>query len=122
MQRGVRRLRPPVKAPFRETFQAKPVALAVVNKQFECCAGAIAEDEERAGERILIESIFAEGDERIDPLAKVDGLVSEQDIELRDNLNHRRQERRKSAQSRLMETRSRDGSVIVRREPSGRSI
>src|SRR5262249_33586944 len=29
---------------------------------------------------------------------------------------------RKSAQSRLMETRSRDGSVSVRREPSGRSI
>jgi len=70
----------------------------------------------------LVESVFAERDERINPLAKVDGFVGEQDVELRDELNHRRQERRKSAQSRLMETRSRDGSVSVRREPSGRSI
>jgi hypothetical protein len=31
MQRRVRRLRPPVKAPFRETFQAKPEPLAVVH-------------------------------------------------------------------------------------------
>jgi hypothetical protein len=53
---------------------------------------------------------------------EIGGLVSEQDVELQDELNHRRQERRKSAQSRLMETRSRDGSVSKRQEPSGRSI
>jgi hypothetical protein len=88
-----------VKAPFRETFQAEPVSLAVIDKEFECRAGAIAEDEECAGERVLIKSVFAERDERINPLAKVDGLVSEQDVELRDELNHRRQKCRKSAQS-----------------------
>src|SRR5262245_1638818 len=122
MQRRVRRLWPPMKAAFRETFQAEPISLAIIDEQFECRAGAIPEDEEGSGDRVLIEACFAEGDERINPLAKIDGLVSEQDVELRDNLNHRRQERRKSAQSRLMETRSRDGSVNVRREPSGRSI
>ena len=106
----------------RETFQAEPVSLAVVNKQLERRAGAILEDEEISGERVLIESGFAEGDERINPLAKVDELVSEQDVELRDELNHRRQERWESAQSQLRETRSRDGRVRVRRMPSGRSI
>lgn len=65
---------------------------------------------------------LAESDERVNAFAEVDGLVSEQDVELRDELNHRRQERRKSTQSRLMDARSRDGSVSVRREPSGRSI
>jgi len=122
MQWHVRWLGPPVKTPFREALQAKPVALAIVHKQFKGRAGAIPEDEESAGERVLVESVFAEGDERINPLAKVDGFVGEQDVKLRDELNHRRQERKKSAQNRLMETRSRGGSVSVRREPSGRSI
>jgi hypothetical protein len=85
-------------------------------------SAAPTEDEKCSGERVLIESVFAECGERVDAFAKIDGLVSEQDIELGDKLNHRRQERRKSAQSRWMETRSRDGSVSVRREPSGRSI
>jgi len=122
MQKRIRRLRPPVKASLRETFQAKPVALTIINKQFERRAGAIPEDEQSSGERILIKSCFAEGDERINPLTKVDRLVGEQYVELRDNLNHRRQDRRKSVKSRLMETRSRDGSVSVSLDPSGRSI
>ena len=109
-------------ASFRETFQAKPVSLAVINEQFESRAGAILENEESPRERVLIKSSFTERDERINSLAKVDRLVSEQDVELRDELNHWHQERRNSAQSRLMETRSRDGSVSVRREPSDRSI
>jgi hypothetical protein len=66
-----------MKATFRETFQAEPVSLAVVNEQLERPARAIPEDEESSGDRVLIEACFAEGDERIDPLAKVDGLVSE---------------------------------------------
>jgi hypothetical protein len=112
MQGRARRLRPPVKATFRETFQAEPISLPIVNEQLERCAG----------DRVLIEARFAEGDERINPLAKVDGFVSEQDIELRYNLDHQCQKRRKSARSRLMKTRSRDGSVNVSLDPSGRSI
>jgi hypothetical protein len=68
---------PPANAAFRETFQAKPVSLAIVNKEFERRAGTITEDEKSARERVLIEACFAEGDERINPLAKVDGLVGE---------------------------------------------
>ena len=77
MKRRVRRLWPPVKASFRETFQAKPEALAVINEQFESGAGAIPEDEESPSKRVLIEASFAEGDKRIDPLAKVYGFVGE---------------------------------------------
>jgi len=35
-----------MKAAFRETFQAEPISLAVVNEQLERRAGAIPEDEE----------------------------------------------------------------------------
>jgi hypothetical protein len=56
-----------MKATFRETFQAEPISLAIINEQFERCAGAIPEDEESSGDRILIEACFAEGDERINP-------------------------------------------------------
>ena len=66
-----------MKAPFRETFQAKPEALAIVYEQFERRAGTITEDEKRAGERVLVEACFAKRDERINPFAKVDRLVSE---------------------------------------------
>ena len=66
-----------MKATFRETFQAEPISLTVVNEQLERRAGAIPEDEESSRDRVLIEACFAEGDERINPLAKVDGFVSE---------------------------------------------
>ena len=49
-------------------------------------SAAPTEDEERSRERILIESDFAERDERVDAFAKIDWLVSEQDIELGDEL------------------------------------
>ena len=86
MQWRARRLRPPVKATFQETFQAEPISLAIVNEQFERRAGAIPEDEESSGDRVLIEACFAEGNERANPLAKIDGFVSEQDPELRNEL------------------------------------
>jgi hypothetical protein len=40
-------------------------------------SAAPTEDEERSGERILIESGFAEADERVNAFAKIDWLVSE---------------------------------------------
>ena len=54
----------------------------------------------------MIESGFAERDERVDAFVKIDWLVSEQDIELGDEMNHRRQGRKKSAQSRWMQRRN----------------
>jgi hypothetical protein len=87
-----------MKTPFREPFEAKPESLAIIDEQFESRAGAISEDEERAGERVLIEAGFAKRDERVNPFAEVDGLVSEQDVELGNELDHRGQERRKFEQ------------------------
>ena len=78
-----------MKASLREAFEAKPESLAVVDEEFESRAGSVAEDEQRAGEGILIEARFAEGDERVNAFAEVDRLISEQDFELRDELNHR---------------------------------
>lgn len=111
-----------MKAPLRETFEAKPKPLAVVNKQLEGCAGAIAKDEERAGEGVLIEAGFAKRNERVNALAEIDGIVSEQNFELRDELDHRLQERRKSEQSVVKVAASGKGNDKLRREPSDRSI
>lgn len=119
-ERCVGRLRPPMKALFRETFQAKPESLAVVDGQFERRAGAIAKGEERAGEGILIEAGLAKRDERVNSFAKVDGLVSEQDAESRDKLDHRLQGRRKSGQ-RVARAAASCGRTKVIRAPSGRS-
>lgn len=121
-QRCVSRLRPPAEAAVRESADAQVEAVAVINEQFESCAGAIAKDEERAGEGVLIEAGFAECDERVNALAEVDGIVSEQDLELGDELDHHRQERRKSEQSVVKVAASGESKDKVRREPSERSI
>lgn len=78
-----------MKTPLGETFEAKPESLAVVNEEFESRAGTIAKDEQRAGEWVLIETRLAKGDERVNAFAEIYRLVSEQDFELRDELNHR---------------------------------
>lgn len=88
-----------MKAPLRESLEAKPKPLAVVNEQFEGGARPIAKNEERAGEGVLVEWAFAKCDERINALAEIDGLIGEQNLELWDELNHRDQERRKFEQS-----------------------
>ncbi len=111
-----------MKTALRESFETKPESLAVVDEQFERRAGAIAKNEECAGERVLIERAFAQGDERINALAEIDGLVSEQDLELWDKLDHRDQEHRKFEQSVWSEAASSCGRVSVIRAPSGRSI
>lgn len=88
-----------MKTPLGESLEAKPEPLSVVNEQFERGARSIAKNEERAGERVLSKRPFAKGDERINALAEIDRLVSEQNLELWDELDHRHQERRKFEQS-----------------------
>jgi len=51
-------------------------------------SAAPAEDEERAGQRVFVKLIPAKRGERIDAFAEVDRLASEQNLELRDELNH----------------------------------
>lgn len=77
MERCAHRLGPPAKFALREAAEAKPKPVAIVNEQFERRAGAIAENEERAGKRIFIQPRLAKGGERINPLAEVHWLAGE---------------------------------------------
>ena len=66
----------------------QPEALAVVAQQLERGAGAIAEDEERATERLLQEHAATHGRQAIDPFAEIDGLGRQQDPRLWTELEH----------------------------------
>lgn len=88
-----------MKTALRESLEAKPESLPVINEQFEGRARAIAKDEERSGEGVLSERPFAQGDERINALAEIDGLASEQNPELWDELDHRGKGAIKSGES-----------------------
>lgn len=80
MERCVRSPRPPLDA---------AIACAVIDEQFEGGAGAVAKDEQSAGERVLRQRAFAQGKERIEPLPEINGLAGEQNPELGNQLNHR---------------------------------
>jgi len=88
-----------MKTALGESLETEPESLAIVDEEFERRAGSIAKDKERTGERVLVEGAFAKRDERINALAEIDGMVSEQNLELWDELDHRDQERRKFEQS-----------------------
>lgn len=121
MQRCVRGARPPTKPALGEAAETEPETLAIINEQFERRAQAVAKNKEGAGERVFCQLGLAQGDERINALAEVNRLASEQDSELRNELNHGLQEWRKSAQRVESEAESRAGRRMVNREPSGRS-
>src|SRR5919202_4662322 len=71
---GVCALGPPSEATLGETLRTEPEALPVIAQELECRTGAIAEDEERATERLLQEHAATHGGEPIDAFAKIDGL------------------------------------------------
>lgn len=115
------RVRPPPNGSPRKTAQAQPIASAVVGEEFEGRAGAIAKDKHNARERVLIELPFAQGGERIDAFSEVNRLAGEQNLELRNDLNHRAQKCRKSEQRVEMEASVRLGRKMESLAPSGRS-
>lgn len=121
VDRCVRVSRPPAKTALRETLEAKPEALAVVDEEFEGGPAAIAEDEQGAGEGIGIEMGFAKLGQRVNAFSEIDRLVSEKDFEMRDELNHLSQKRRKSARREVSRSGVSCGRRRVRRVPSGRS-
>jgi len=92
------RLRPPPNGSPRKTAQAQPVASPIVVEEFECSAGTIAENEEDTRHRILSELSFTQCGERIDALSEIDRFAGKKNLELRNELNHRDQERRKLEQ------------------------
>jgi hypothetical protein len=62
-------------------------------------SAAPAENEDDSRHRILSQSLFTQCSERIDAFSEIDRFAGEQNPELRDELNHRSYEWRKSKQS-----------------------
>src|SRR5215510_14351182 len=84
-------------------------------------SAAPAENEHNARERILSELSFTQCGERIDALSEIDRFAGEQNLELRNELNHRAQERRKLEQRVEIEASVRLGRKMESLAPSGRS-
>ena len=80
--------RPPREAALGKPLVAEPKSLAVVHEQLQRCRLAIAEDEDGAGERIVLEGLLAESGEAIDPTSKVDRLDDDKDLHLWCDLEH----------------------------------
>jgi hypothetical protein len=64
---------------------------------------------------------FAKRGQRVNAFTEIDRLVSEKDFEMRDELNHQSQKRRKSEQREASKTGAGEGRRRVSRVPSGRS-
>jgi len=73
---------------FRESLEAQPKALPIVNQEFKCSAATVAKQEYGAGERVTVEAIAAECGERINTFAEIYGVVSEHNLKLWRKLNH----------------------------------
>lgn len=65
---------------------------------------------------------FTKLGQRVNSFSEIDGLVSQKDFEMRDELNHLSQKRRKSARREISRSGASCGRRRVSRVPSGRSI
>src|SRR4029453_1163364 len=79
---------PPRKAPLRESLHHDPVALTVIEQEFERGARAIAKDVDGALQGIVAEALSAHCGESIDALAEIDRLRGQKDAALRAELKH----------------------------------
>jgi len=79
---------PPRQMPFRETLEAQPKALTIVDQQLDGGATAVAEEKDGAGERVSVELVAAACSKRINALAKIHGIVGKHDGELWRQLDH----------------------------------
>ena len=69
---------------------AEPESLAIVHEQLQRRPPTIAEDEDGACERIVLEGLLAEPRQAVDPAAKIDRLDGHQDLHLGRDLEHHR--------------------------------
>ena len=67
---------------------AEPEPLAIVHEHLQRRRLAIAEDEDRADERVVLEGFLAEPRQAVDPPAKIGRLDGHQDLHLRRDLEH----------------------------------
>ncbi len=73
---------------------AEPEPLAIVHEHLQRRRLAIAEDEDRADERVVLERFLAEPGQAVDPAAKVGRLDGDQDLHLGRDLEHYRASQR----------------------------
>src|SRR5713101_8695552 len=81
-------LGPPAEATLRKSFHAEPVALPVVEQEFEGGAGAVAEDVDGALQGVVAKTLSAHGTEAIDAFAEIDGFGGQKDPALGGELQH----------------------------------
>src|SRR5581483_11864351 len=86
--------RPPREAALGEPLLAQPEALAVVHQYFERGCLAIAEDEDSAGEGIVLKGLPAELGQAVDAAAEIGRFDGHQDLHLRRDLQHHRASQR----------------------------
>ena len=79
---------PPREAALGEPLVAEPESLAIIHENLQRRRLAIAEDEDRADERVVSEGFLAEPRQAVDPPAKIDRLDGDQDLHLRRDLEH----------------------------------
>src|SRR3954467_10390673 len=88
-------------AVWRLPLVAEPEPLAIVHEHLQRRRLAIAEDEDRADEWVVLERFLAEPRQAVDPAAKIGRLDGDQDLHLGRDLEHHRafQKLRDSASS-----------------------
>jgi hypothetical protein len=99
----------------------EPIAASVIRQKFESRTSAITKDEDAARHGIFVEFVPTDRGERIDASPEINGLAGKENPELRNELNHRSCEFRKSEQSAEIKVWFRFGSEIESLAPSGRS-
>ncbi len=88
MKRCSGRFRPPGEVPARESLEAQPEALTIIDEQLECSAAPVAKQKHRPRKRIVVKAVTAKRGERINAFAEIDWLVREHDLELWRQLDH----------------------------------
>jgi hypothetical protein len=73
---------------LRESSGYQPKAARVVTQHFERRAAAVLENEQRAGERICRQYLLTERRQAINAVTEIDGIDGEENLELRNELNH----------------------------------
>jgi hypothetical protein len=77
-----------VEAALRQSFRTQPEALAIIEQEFDGSGCAVAEDKDRATERLFREHLTADGGEAINPLPEIHWGCGHQDPTLWGELDH----------------------------------
>src|SRR5215212_3222781 len=86
----VRAIGPPRKAPLRESLHHHPVALAVIQQEFQRRTRTVAEDVDGALQGVGAKALSTHGPEAIDTVAEIDGFCGHKDAAVRGELEHYR--------------------------------